>query len=258
MSFMPVMNLVSGADWGDLAAEFDCWREAGSIAPLWWRDDDASRPTRQFETLLRFADGIPLAIAAIPALAEAALADFLEPMPSIAVVAHGWRHENHAASGKKSEYPPGRPAAEVTAEIGAGRERLARLFGDRALPVFVPPWNRFDAEYVPLLAENGIVGLSGMASRGPPAPAGIAAADVHIDLCAWRSGRKFIGEAAALGHLVAGLKAMRAGTLAAPAIGILTHHAVMDDGTAAFLGRLNAAVADHPAVRWASLGELLP
>jgi hypothetical protein len=258
MSYMPAFDPVAHADWPDLVAEFDRWREAGRIAPLWWRDDDAMTATPQLAALLRLAEGIPLAVAAIPALARAELAGALHGAPLVAILQHGWQHRNHATSGKKSEYPPYRPAGQIAAEIAAGRARLASLFGARALPVFVPPWNRLAAEFAPLLAGTGMLGLSAMAPRRWPAPAGVMAVDVHVDLVAWQSGRGFVGEPAALGGLVGGLRAMREGALAAPALGMLTHHAIIDRESAAFLARLAAAIAAHPAARWANLTEFLP
>ena len=34
------------AGWPDLTAELDRWGEAGRTATLWWRDDDATAPSR--------------------------------------------------------------------------------------------------------------------------------------------------------------------------------------------------------------------
>jgi hypothetical protein len=259
MSYMPAVGAELRADWPDLAAEFDRWGEEGRIARLWWRDDDATAATPSLDRLLHLAEGVPLALAVIPALARPELAGALRRAPLAMVVQHGWRHRNHAAADKKkSEYPPGRQAARVSAELAAGRARLAASFGERALPIFVPPWNRFASDLLPLLAASGIRGLSTMASTEPPPDAGVATIDAHVDLVSWRSGRGFIGTAAALGGMIAGLRAIRTGRSAAPALGILTHHAVMDAAAAAFLDRLTAAVAALPAARWASPAELMP
>jgi hypothetical protein len=161
--------------------------------------------------------------------------------------------------GKKSEYPEGRPASLVAAEIGAGRARLKALFGARALPVLVPPWNRFAGEFVPLLVRNGITGLSTMvSSKGAALPPDLVVIDVHVDLVAWHEDRGFIGAGAALGSLVGHLRASRLGAAdRAQPIGILTHHLVMDGATAAFLDRLIALVRGHAAARWATAAELL-
>ena len=43
------------ADWPELAAELDRWGEAGRIAPLWWRDDDAVAATPELAAMLRIA-----------------------------------------------------------------------------------------------------------------------------------------------------------------------------------------------------------
>src|SRR6185437_11578253 len=135
MSGPPRVDAATTRSWFDLAEEFDRWGEAGRIAMLWWRDDDAVAATPQLDRLLLLAGTVPVALAVIPALATA-LAD----APRVAVLQHGWQHADRAEHGKKSEYPEGRSAAVVGAEIGAGRARLKALFGPRASPVFVPPW----------------------------------------------------------------------------------------------------------------------
>jgi hypothetical protein len=132
--------------WSDLTAELDAWGAAGRTAGLWWRDDDATTATPQLSELLGLATAaavaVPLALAVVPALVRAELAEALAGRPQVAVLQHGWQHINRAArDGKKSEYPPERPAGAVDAEIVAGRARLEALFGPRALPVFVPPTN---------------------------------------------------------------------------------------------------------------------
>jgi hypothetical protein len=176
------------------------------------------------------------------------------------VLQHGWRHANHAASGaKKSEYPATRNAAAVIAELTAGHDRLEACFGPQARPVLVPPWNRFAAELVPLLTKAGISGLSSMAPRAAATlPPGITAIDVHVDLTAWKGDRGFIGSAAALAGLIGHLRACRLGTAdLTMAIGILTHHLVVDRATAGFLDRLLAAVERHMAARWVPAAKLL-
>ncbi len=253
------------AGWPDLVDELDRWHSAGRVAGLWWRDDDAVATTPCLDRLLSLAGDAPLALAVIPADAEPGLAAALATMPQIAVLQHGWRHANHASVGKKSEFPAGRPHGEVAADLAAGRRRLAALFGTRALPVLVPPWNRFADEFLPLLTASGIVALSVMARPQRRSPThGIAPLDVEVDLVAWHGGRGFIGEAAALGGIVAGLGARRRGVTdpdsarASSMTGILTHHLVMDDACAAFLRELRPLIERHPAARWASVDELLP
>ncbi len=247
------------AEWPDLVDELDRWGEAGRVANLWWRDDDAVTPTPQLSELLRLAGEVPVALAVIPALAQPGLATALEGRPRIVVLQHGWKHANRATHGKKSEYPEGRSASVVAAEIGAGRARLKALFGRRVVALLVPPWNRFAGEFLPLLSRNGIAGISTMVSpSGAALPPDLVAIDVHVDLVAWHGDHGFIGAAAALGGLVDHLRANRLGAAdEAGPIGILTHHLIMDTPTAAFLDRLTALIGTHAASRWANAAELV-
>lgn len=259
MSCLPRADAARAAGWSNLVDELDRWVDAGRLATLWWRDDDAVAATEQLDLLLRLAEAVPVALAVIPALAQPDLAARLADTPWVAVMQHGWQHANQAQHGKKSEYPAGRLAAVVGAEIGAGRARLRALFGRRALPVFVPPWNRLAEEFLPLLPANGITGLSAMARpSAAPLPAPLVALDVHVDLVAWRGGRGFIGTAAALTGLICRLRRNRlAGAAAAVPIGVLTHHRIMDGATTRFLDCLITRTNAHPAIRWAAAGELL-
>ena len=247
------------AEWPDLVDELDRWGLAGRVAMLWWRDDDAVTVTAQLGNLLRVAGDAPLALAVIPALARPELASALHGMPRVAVMQHGWQHANRARLGKKSEYPEGRSAAAVAAEIGAGQARLKALFGPRAVAALAPPWNRFAGEFLPLLPANGVAGISTMVTpSGAALPRGLVAIDVHVDLVAWHGDRGFIGEAAALGGLVGQLRAGRLDARAsAGPFGILTHHLIMDRPTGAFLERLIQLTRTHEAAHWATAAELL-
>ena len=250
--------------WPDLMAEFDLWEEAGNIATLWWRDDDAVRPTAHLGRLLSIASGVPVSLAVIPADAEPELAQWLgqylrsAPEASVAVLQHGWRHLNHSGGEKKSEFPTERPEPEVAFELASGRARLSDLFGTRAQPVLVPPWNRFDDSLLSLLACCGLTGISRARPRSAyPRVPGVIEANIHVDLVAWKGNRGFVGEDAALGGLVQHLRARRLRAVCAEEpTGILTHHLVQDEATDAFLDRLIAVSLAHPAALWLDAGEI--
>jgi hypothetical protein len=250
--------------WPDLMAEFDCWEEAGKVATLWWRDDDAVAPTARLSRLLSIASGVPVSLAVIPADAQQELGQWLAeylrsaPKASVAVLQHGWRHLNHSGVGKKSEFPARRPRPEVASDLGAGRARLSDLFGTRAQPVLVPPWNRFDDSLLGLLAGCGLTGISRARPRSASsrAPA-VVEANIHVDLVAWKGNRGFVGEEAALGGLVKHLRARRLRAVCADkATGILTHHLIQDEATDAFLDRLIAVSVAHPAALWLDAAEI--
>jgi hypothetical protein len=250
--------------WPDLMAEFDRWEEAGKVATLWWRDDDAVAPTARLGRLLSIASGVPVSLAVIPGDAEQGLAQWLThylrsaPKASVAVLQHGWRHLNHSGVGKKSEFTAERPTSEMTSELAAGRARLSDLFGARAQPVLVPPWNRFDDSLLGLLARCGLTGISRARARsGSLRALGIIEVNIHVDLVAWKKGRGFIGEDAALGGLVEQLRARRLRAACADEpTGILTHHLVQDQATDAFLDQLITVSVAHPAVLWLDASEI--
>jgi hypothetical protein len=252
------------AKWSDLLAELDGWQEAGDVATFWWRDDDATAPTAQLLRLMSIAPEIPLSLAVIPASAEQELAEWLATCPRsatgshVAVLQHGWRHVNHAGGRKKSEFPAERPSRAVEFDLAAGRARLIELFETRALPVLVPPWNRFDDSFLALLPLCGVTGISRVQSRSTDQrSAGIIESNIHVDLVAWTSGRRFVGEEPALGALVGHLRARRHDvTRTSEPTGILTHHFVQDEATGAFLEQLAAVSVAHPAARWLDAGEI--
>jgi hypothetical protein len=250
--------------WLDLLAEFDRWEEAGKVATLWWRDDDAVAPTARLCRLLSIAPALPVSLAVVPIAAERGLAEWLDHCPrpppnaGVAVLQHGWQHLNHVRVGKKSEFPAERASAEVAIELAAGRERLSALFGTRALSVLVPPWNRFDDSLLGLLAGCGLTAISRMQPGSAARPISyVNEVNVHVDLVAWRSTRGFVGEETALRGLVEHLGARRLRTMCAEEpTGILTHHLIQDEATEAFLCRLIAVSTAHPAVRWLDGAEI--
>lgn len=260
------------AQWADLMRELDRWGAEGRVAGLWWRDDDAAAPCERLDRLLTIAATAPVALAVIPASAASELATWLDDDDArsgrsapVGVLQHGWRHIDHASraamnrvAAKKSEFPVERPGQSVAADLAAGRETLRTLFGGRALGVLAPPWNRFDDRFLPLLAGCGIGAISQVKPRAAAWPApGVFAANVHVDLVAWKAGRGFIGEAAALGGLVGHLRARRGGEADRDEpTGILTHHLVQDRATDQFLIQLTALILAHPAARWLDAGEV--
>ncbi len=227
--------------WQALEAEIGRWRDLGRTVDLWWRDDDAVDAGPALDRLLdiRAATGMPLALAVVPSQATAALAARLAGEGAVDVLQHGYAHTNHAPPGdKKIELGPHRPAMLVLGELGTGWLALERLFGRKAQPVMVPPWNRIAPALIPTLPEIGFVGLSTFGPRKRRDPVrGLRQVNTHVDLIAWQETRGFVGEAAALGQLVAALTRARAGIPGGNAepIGILSHHLAMDEPAWDFL-----------------------
>ncbi len=250
------------SDWSALTRELDLWAAAGQTAAFWWRDDDATAPHPALDRLLALkaeAD-VALALAVIPLPTDARLAERLDGFADVAVLVHGYAHANHAPPpAKKSELGTERPLAARLAELAAGRDRLAGLFGDRCRAVLVPPWNRCGEDLLPALPRLGFAAISAFRSRRRAATVeGLARIDCHLDPADWRRQAAFVGEGPALGALIDQLQARRRGE-GAPndPIGLLTHHRRCDDAAWSFVAALLRRTKTHPAARWLGIDEIL-
>lgn len=208
---------------------------------IWWRDDDAMRATRQLRRLLELSGRhrAPLTLAVVPLRFEDSLVRALENAPArVTVCAHGADHRNRAAPGEPaSEFPPDRDPTEALAAIAEGRRRLADAFGERALDILAPPWNRIAPGIRDRLAEVGIESVSDAGS-------------VHIDPVAWSTPRSVTGR---LRHRLGDEPAPRSfvgvdGIISqvsdAPEVaGLMTHHRVHNRTTWVWLNGFLTAFA---------------
>jgi len=239
--------------WAALAAELDRWGAAGRRADLWWRDDDAAAPGPKLSRLFDMTGAAGLLLAVIPARLDEALGPAVAAAPHVRVAQHGYAHVNHAPKGQGLgawELGLHRGEAAVLADLDAGNARLAEVFGERFVPVVVPPWNRIDPALFGPLAARGYRGVSafGPRERGRP---GFVVANAQCDPIRWKGGPRFAGEAKALGEIIGHLEARRTGAADADEpTGFLTHHIDLDEDGWAYCARLAQAVEAHPAARW--------
>ena len=245
----------SDADRERVEALLDSARAAGRRIVFWWRDDDAETPTPALDRLLDLSARrrLPLALAVIPDGATDALAERIRDEPLVAVLQHGWRHENHAPPGtKKVELGADRPTDEMLAELAAGREKLARLFGQKFLPILVPPWNRIAPDLAARLDEAGLVGLSTFGACAPGAP---RQTNAHLDIFDWKTTRRPLGREPAFAILDREIERRLAGD--DEPLGILTHHLRHEAESWNLLEELFALLA-HPAADWPAIPRLFP
>lgn len=235
-------------------------RVADEPVPFWWRDDDAASPTQELERLATIAadHAFPCALAVIPQQTGEELARWMENHPLLSVIQHGYAHVNHAPRGSGAwELGAHRPAPVVMAEMVRGRQTLAALFGDRFVPVMVPPWNHVDASLVPLLPMAGFRGLSADA-EGPAQPTtqGLRQADAHADFLRWKKkSARFAGEHKIVQPIIQEMERQRQSGKTAP-VGILTHHLEMDEAAWSFLETLLDMLTRHPAAQPVSAAHI--
>ena len=230
--------------WGELEAEIRRRGAAGRPVEFWWRDDDATAATPALQRLLDLSIShvVPVALAVIPQHAGADLFGMLHD--HVTVLQHGTDHRNRAAAGaKKTEYPEAEPVDAALARISQGLNKLAGV--SAFIPVLAPPWNRLRKDLLDQLPAIGIRGISAYGAQAGREPApGLRQVNTHIDIVAWRHGKRFVGEEQALSQAMKWL----AGD---GPVGWLTHHAVHDAAAWAFLERLFSV----RGVRWLSARE---
>lgn len=221
--------------------------------PLWWRDDDAGADAPALARLLDLAAQIdvPIALAVVPAwLTEDGRRRILACRQAT-VLQHGWAHDDHAPAGhKRLELGGTRNRAALRSDLLRGRATLEDAFGDRFLPVMVPPWNRVSPDVVAALSDWGYVGLSvygGTAER----MGGLVRVDTHADLVAWRKARAYVGDDVVVAEIV-----RRFGENPQGAVGILSHHLAMDATAWSALARILRAICNHEKVHLPNGREL--
>ncbi len=238
-------------EWRRLDVELEAWAKAGHDVTLWWRDDDAIEPTPALDRMLALSRrfNVPLALAVIPAQATSGLANRLLDEPAVDVLQHGFTHQNHAEPGERAaEFGPQRPLDARLSEQADGWRMLDGFV--RRVPIFVPPWNRYDRELASGFSSQGLKAISafGDANR---LPSPIVECNCHVDIISWRTTRGFAGVAKTTAKLVDHLQVRRSRTEGAHvATGLLSHHLVHDEGCWSYLVELFSRLQQHSCVQW--------
>jgi predicted glycosyltransferase len=226
-------------------------------ANIFFRDDDGGWGDNR---LLRLLDifgecELPLDVAAIPAALTAPLVNELSRRmaknpETVRIHQHGYTHMNHEIEGKKCEFGPAREYAAQRSDIENGQRRLAELFGPLSDPIFTPPWNRCTDATVKSLAELGFAVLSRDSHAIPFAQHGVFELPITLDWFANKKKVRFnLEEWGTL--LTAQLKE-------GGSIGIMLHHAVMDETEMQALSKVLALLSRHKNVQCHSMRALTP
>ena len=231
----------------------------GASEPLvfFFRDDDAGwEDARLFELIQLFGEyEVPLDLAVIPRSignnTATRLRALVEMFPEeIALHQHGYAHLNHEQNGRKSEFGDSRASDLQLRDIKNGQQLLADLFGTAVDPIFTPPWNRCTPITADCLREAGFIALS----RDVTAPhfdlEDLAEIPIAID---WFAKRKHVLLTPnQIGDLLA------AAAASATPVGVMLHHAVMNDAERERLDQLLKLLSSHSQVRCVSMRELIP
>lgn len=223
----------------------------GLAAPLdvFFRDDDGGWEDGRLAALIDLFDlhVMPLDVAVIPQALEGAMARELRARAAhgrLGLHQHGFRHENHEAVGRKCEFGPSRADDVQRHDIACGKARLETLLKGCVDPIFTPPWNRCTPRTPMTLAVLGFRALSRDATATPLQTPGLTQIPVAVDWCKWRGDLPLLGETLAR-------EAKTRSTL-----GVMLHHAVMDDNDRCALEELLSLFRKHPSLRPALMREV--
>lgn len=224
--------------------------------PLFIRDDDAGWADDALFALLDVTAlaAVPIDLAVIPdALTPPLAAALLQRRRTqpLGLHQHGRAHLNHEPTGRKCEFGASRSAEQQRADLLQGRSRLQQALGDALDPVFTPPWNRCAPNTPALLAELGFAALSRDAGAVPQQA--LPECPVHVD---WtRELRAAVAEGADVEQQLCVQMARHVDGVRP--VGLMLHHAVMDDAERALLRRLLARWRAHPTALWQPMRALL-
>jgi predicted deacetylase len=224
-------------------------------APTTWffRDDDAGWADDHLLALLdRFETyAIPIDLAVIPGALQARLAANLrlrwQRTGRLGLHQHGFSHINHETQGRKCEFGTGRLFEDQLNDLHTGQQRLQELLASLIDPIFTPPWNRCTQDTIKCLKQLGFRILSRDASATPLNTDGLLELPVSVDWCRKRNGQQWSELA----------QRISSATQQAHPIGIMLHHAVMDQQDLRAIEDLLALLANHSNARCLAMCQII-
>lgn len=211
---------------------------------FFFRDDDVGwSDERLFALLDPFAiHDLPIDLAVIPAALTPHLAARLGRWAEarsgrIGFHQHGLAHVNHEATGRKCEFGQSRSARQVATDLVEGQRLLQAALGDLLDPIFTPPWNRCSATTATVLVDLQYPVLSRDSSATPFDLPALTELPIQVDWLAHRHGVRLT-----LNDLGERLAARAVGPAA---VGVMFHHAVMDNSELERIGELLALARSH-------------
>lgn len=215
---------------------------------FFFRDDDAGwNDDRLFELLNIFAArNLPIDLAVIPqAITKITYRKIYQRVEAdgerIGIHQHGFAHKNHEPEGRKCEFGLARSDVLQQLDITSGKHILSELFGPFLQPIFTPPWNRCVARTGECLIRIGFKILSRDHTAERFNFSGLRELPVRVDWFAKQKGERL--SLNKLGSLIA-----HAISEAAP-VGLMLHHALMDEFEQKYVGELLSLLAVHDSAQ---------
>lgn len=229
---------------------------AAQPVEFFFRDDDAGWENERLFKLLDLFEqfGLPLDLAVIPMalilnLSQQLLKRLQSASHHIGIHQHGFAHTDHETGGRKCEFGPERNYCAQLHDLHLGRQRMEELFGAVVDPFFTPPWNRCTEVTGRCLTELGFSCLSRDVTATPLNIPGLYELPVRID---WFAKSKGVY----LSRAQLGKKLAEQAQLNLP-VGVMFHHAIMDEKERRDAEELLFLLATHGNVRCRSMKAIV-
>ena len=223
---------------------------------FFFRNDDVGwEDARLFELLDLFADyDVPIDLAVIPKSISVKTAAYLRKLVEarrehVSLHQHGYAHVNHEETGRKCEFGNSRSSELQQADIAAGKELLIDLLGPITDSIFTPPWNRCTASTAACLKKEGFTVLSRDITAKPLDNSDLLELPVSVDWFGHRKNVRLtpdeIGDS------------LRIAASSRETVGVMLHHANVDDEERARIRELLKLLSSHPQVRCRLMRDLV-
>lgn len=225
---------------------------------IFFRDDDAGWDDQRLYALLDCfrAHQIPIDLAVIPQsisqnLADALLSRWLCNPLLLGLHQHGFSHSNHQLEGRKCEFGSSRNHEQQFRDLLAGKQQLEQLLGSALDKIFTPPWNRCSQVTADSLMQLGFLALSRNVGAAAINVGALQEIPVAIDWCGiktksaqpWPAISQAVTEYLQQEH--------------PEPLGIMLHHAVMDNDDLDHLQTLLKLLYQHPKADCLLMREFL-
>lgn len=224
---------------------------------LFLRDDDAGWDDGRLQRLVELCDrsGATLDLAAIPCALDATTGAWLAARigDRLGCHQHGYTHTNHVATGRKCEFGADRDFDTQLADLRRGWLLLEQRLDGRGDAIFTPPWNRCSQATVDALRTLGFRALSRDAGAAQLRLDGLGSIPVHVD---WMKHR--LDMAASTPDLMRLASLIAEACLREDELGLMLHHAVMQEADFEALAELLATLRRARDVEFVTMRTLLP
>lgn len=225
---------------------------------IFFRDDDAGWDDQRLYALLDCfrAPQIPIDLAVIPqsisqSLADTLLARWLSNPLLLGLHQHGFSHSNHELEGRKCEFGNSRSHEQQFRDLQAGKQHLEQLLGSALDKIFTPPWNRCNQITADSLTQLGFLALSRNVGAATINAGTLQEIPVAIDWCGIKT--KSTQPWPAISHAITEHLQQEH----PEPLGIMLHHAVMDNDDLDHLQVLLQLIFQHPQADCRLMRELL-